>query len=108
MKDIIHCAKGEYLARMPRGKKDNVLVISCERDHDACKRALADGIPVYSAELLLTGILRQDLSLDQNLLFVENNKETPAPSSSTRKRRNDTDSSESTQSSSRSSKRKKK
>lgn len=50
---------------MPHTKEDNVLIISCDDDHDACKQAIASGIPVYSAELLLTGILRQELFLDK-------------------------------------------
>lgn len=50
---------------MPRSKEDNVLVISCQDDQDACQAAIAYGIPVYSAELLLTGVLRHELLLDQ-------------------------------------------
>ena len=50
---------------MPRGKEDKVFVISCEEDRSVCKKPLEDGVPVVSAEVLLTGILRQQLDLEE-------------------------------------------
>jgi len=71
MKDIIQSAKGEFLSSMPRGKEDKVFVISCEEDRNVCKKPLEAGIPVVSAEVLLTGILRQQLDLEEHKLFAE-------------------------------------
>ena len=55
----------QYLSSMPRGKEDRVIVISCEEDRGVCKKPLETGIPVVSAEVLLTGILRQQLDLEE-------------------------------------------
>ena len=54
---------------MPRGKEDRVFVISCEKDRNVCKKPLEAGIPVVSAEVLLTGILRQQLDLEEYLFL---------------------------------------
>lgn len=54
---------------MPRSKDDSVFVISCEEDKSVCKKPLEAGIPVVSAEILLTGVLRQELNLEEYLLF---------------------------------------
>ncbi|XP_031561221.1 mediator of DNA damage checkpoint protein 1-like isoform X3 [Actinia tenebrosa] len=96
MKDIIKSAKGEYLPRMPRTMENNILVVSSEEDRDLCKAALDCSIPVYSSELLLTGVLRQELDLDQNRLFTgekedrkrkESEDEETSVKSASRKRR---------------------
>ena len=50
---------------MPRGKEDRVFVISCKEDKSVCKKPLEAGIPVVSAEVLLTGVLRQQLDLEE-------------------------------------------
>lgn len=55
----------QFLSSMPRGKEDRVFVISCEEDRSVCKKPLEAGIPVVSAEVLLTGVLRQQLDLDE-------------------------------------------
>lgn len=54
---------------MPRGKEDKVFVISCKEDRGVCKKPLEAGIPVVSAEVLLTGILRQELNLEEYPFF---------------------------------------
>jgi len=56
---------------MPRSKDDRVFVISCEEDKSVCKKPLEAGIPVVSAEVLLTGVLRQELNLEQHKLFAD-------------------------------------
>ena len=50
---------------MPRGKEDRMFVISCKEDKSVCKKPLEAGIPVVSAEVLLTGVLRQQLDLEE-------------------------------------------
>ena len=50
-------------------------MISCNEDRSVWKKPLEAGIPVVSAEILLTGILRQELDLEE-YPFVENCGET--------------------------------
>lgn len=65
MKDIIQCAGGEYLASVPRTYQEKTVVISCDADRACCLRTLHGDIPVVSPEFLLTGILRQEVDIDQ-------------------------------------------
>ena len=66
----------QFLSSIPRSIKDNrVFVISCNEDRSVWKKPLEAGIPVVSAEILLTGILRQELDLEE-YPFVENCGET--------------------------------
>ncbi|KAJ7387507.1 Mediator of DNA damage checkpoint protein 1 [Desmophyllum pertusum] len=92
MKDIIQSAKGEYLTSMPRNKDGRILVISCEEDRSVCKKPLEAGILVVSAEVLLTGVLRQELNLKEHKLFAEEMSDTSqdTTSSSGSKRRRET------------------
>ena len=48
---------------MPKktGPDNRVIVISCEDDKGLCKPAVTAGIPIVSAEFILTGILKQEL-----------------------------------------------
>ena len=66
---FIHLFFLQFLSSMPRSKDDRVFVISCEEDKSVCKKPLEAGIPVVSAEVLLTGVLRQELDLEEYLLF---------------------------------------
>ncbi|PHT58834.1 hypothetical protein CQW23_01197 [Capsicum baccatum] len=45
---------------------DNLLVLSCEEDHEVCIPFLEKGATVYSSELLLNGIVTQRLEFDRN------------------------------------------
>ncbi len=62
---IIYFIIFQFLSSMPRSKDDRVFVISCEEDRSVCKKPLAAGVPVVSAEVLLTGVLRQELNLEE-------------------------------------------
>ncbi|XP_068690572.1 enolase-phosphatase E1-like isoform X1 [Montipora foliosa] len=76
MKDIIQSAKGKVLSSIPQSIEDNrVFVISCNEDKSVWKKPLEARIPVVSAEILLTGILRQELDFKQHKLFVEETNE---------------------------------
>ena len=46
-------------------KSERAVVIACEEDSLACEAARDAGIPVCSTELLLGGILRQQLDIEQ-------------------------------------------
>ncbi|XP_072170057.1 uncharacterized protein [Diadema setosum] len=65
MKDIIKCAGGEYLAKMPTKSTPKAVVISCEADKSLWSAASRAGVPIVSSEFILTGILRQEILLDQ-------------------------------------------
>ena len=55
----------KFLTSMPRSRENGVFVISCEDDKSVCRKPMEAGIPVVSAEVLLTGVLRQELSLEE-------------------------------------------
>ena len=46
---------------MPAAHDKDVIVLSCDEDENLCQHIEK----VYTAELLLTGILRQELDLEQ-------------------------------------------
>lgn len=55
----------KFLTSMPRSRENGVFVISCEDDRSVCRKPMEAGIPVVSAEVLLAGVLRQELSLEE-------------------------------------------
>ena len=64
MSDIIKCSGGEALDFDPSllpGEK--VIVVTCEEDLSMCRAAMEAGVPVHSTELILGGVLRQELEL---------------------------------------------
>lgn len=64
MADIIKCSGGEAANfESPVAPGDKVIVISCEQDLSMCKEVLDAGVPVYSTELILGGVLKQELDL---------------------------------------------
>ncbi len=64
MSDIIRCSGGEPLDFVsPVDVAENVLVVSCEEDLELCKETKEAGVLVHSAELILGGVLRQELDL---------------------------------------------
>ncbi|XP_074020803.1 mediator of DNA damage checkpoint protein 1 [Numenius arquata] len=68
MRDIVTCSGGTFLPTMPHTYAPRRLVISCEADAGRWAPALAARLPLASAELLLTGLLRQRLHLPPFLL----------------------------------------
>ena len=54
----------QWVEKLPKKYEDRLLVISCEADQAVVKPAMDLGIPVVSAEFLLTGILRQQVDVD--------------------------------------------
>ncbi|ELT94638.1 hypothetical protein CAPTEDRAFT_160085 [Capitella teleta] len=71
MADIIKCSGGQLLKSMPKTSSGHTVVISCEDDEAICQPALLAGIPVVSAEFLLTGILRQEVDFELHKIFKE-------------------------------------
>ncbi|XP_064605690.1 mediator of DNA damage checkpoint protein 1-like isoform X2 [Liolophura sinensis] len=71
MRDIIQCAGAEYLGKMPNEPGEHVVVVSCEEDKGVCQSALEAGVTVVSSEFLFTGILKQEILIDNFRLFEE-------------------------------------
>ena len=70
MADIIKCSGGEatnFVSPVTPG--DKVILISCEDDLSMCKEAIDAGVPVYSAELILGGVLKQELDFKMYPVF---------------------------------------
>ena len=70
MSDIIKCSGGEVFdfgASFSPGAEEKVIVIACEEDLAMCKDAMESGVPVHSTELILGGVLRQELELHEYL-----------------------------------------
>ena len=55
---------------MPSRDDIDIVIISCEEDKDMFKKANIQ--TAYTAELLLTGILRQNLDLEQYVISCQN------------------------------------
>lgn len=90
MKEIIKSAKGEIVSKMPTSRDNDVIVLSCDEDKELCEKAHVEKL--YTAELLLTGILRHKLDLDQNKLTfsttsdINSDRNTPVKSKGRRRR----------------------
>ena len=75
MKGIVEAAGGrmrEANVDAKRGReaeKDKVLLIGCEADKSACMEWTRAGFTVYDKEVLLTGVLRQRVDVDQHILY---------------------------------------
>lgn len=77
MKEIIQCAGGQVLPKVPSQQQladfkknlteqgtPTLLVISCDRDFQLCSEFMKNGFDIHSAELVLSGVLKQQLDLD--------------------------------------------
>ena len=63
MRDIVECAGGEVLQAPPTAPGEGVVIVACPEDLPSCQVAMATGVPVHSTELILGGVLRQELDL---------------------------------------------
>ncbi|XP_074786729.1 mediator of DNA damage checkpoint protein 1 [Athene noctua] len=77
MRDIVTCSGGTFLPTMPDTYGPRRLVISCEADAGCWAPALGARLPLTSAELLLTGLLRQRLQVQSFLLPPPSSHGTP-------------------------------
>ncbi|KAL1536268.1 hypothetical protein AAHA92_28944 [Salvia divinorum] len=55
---------------------DDLLILACEEDYDACAPFLEKGGTIYSSELLLNGIGKQKLEYERHGLFADHVKRT--------------------------------
>ena len=63
MVDIIKCSGGEVLSSLPHTPGEGVIIVTCESDLSMCRTAMEAGVPVHSTELILGGVLKQELDL---------------------------------------------
>ncbi|XP_022959464.1 uncharacterized protein LOC111460430 [Cucurbita moschata] len=79
---LVKAVKGQAVERIGRSmlkddqNSDDLLVLSCEEDYNMCMPFLQKGVPVYSSELLLNGIVTQRLEFERHRLFVDHVKRT--------------------------------
>ena len=64
MADIVKCSGGEVLTTLPHPPGVGVLVVASQDDLSMLSGALEAGVPIYSTELILGGVLRQELNLE--------------------------------------------
>ncbi|KAK8787250.1 hypothetical protein V5799_022972 [Amblyomma americanum] len=70
MKEIVTCAGGKYLDAMPTRSttSGNTIIVSCKDDAKACARAKNNGVPIVSAEFVLSGLLQYKVDVDTHRL----------------------------------------
>ena len=63
MADIVKCSGGEVLTKLPDHPGEGVLIVASPDDLSMLSTAVKAGVPVHSTELILSGVLRQELDL---------------------------------------------
>ena len=53
----------QFLSTMPKKSEDKLVIVSCPEDKLLCSHASMTGVPVVNPEFILTGILRQEISI---------------------------------------------
>lgn len=80
--NLVKAVHGSPIERLGRSAfkdeklPDDILILSCEEDYDACVPFLEKGGDIYSSELLLNGIVKQKLEYERHLLFADHVKRT--------------------------------
>ncbi|KAI7730990.1 hypothetical protein M8C21_030842, partial [Ambrosia artemisiifolia] len=74
IKKLVKAGQGQVMevvqqASMAHETSDSLLILSCEKDYEECVPFLNKGAAVYSAELLLNGIIVQKLDYARHQLF---------------------------------------
>jgi len=70
LKEIVECAGGQYIPKMPLNNDENTFVVSCEADKKVLNKAIKAGIKIQNKEVILTGLLRQKVEFDKHGLVV--------------------------------------
>ncbi|XP_057304637.1 mediator of DNA damage checkpoint protein 1-like [Hydractinia symbiolongicarpus] len=86
MKEMIECSGGKFLSKSPKGPSDDVIVVSCDDDAKEHEKLTNQGFCVCTNEVLLTGILRQEIDRDSFLINNESKLNESQDSTSKRKR----------------------
>ncbi len=68
--EIVACAGGQYLSRLPLKPDELTFVISCSADKSIIAKAVKAGVNIQDKEILLTGLLKQKLEFEKYKLSV--------------------------------------
>ncbi|XP_062507296.1 mediator of DNA damage checkpoint protein 1-like isoform X2 [Corticium candelabrum] len=68
MRDIVCCAGGEMLAKLPEAYEEQTVIISCAEDLHLCRRSIEKGIPVHSKDFVVEGVLKQEILTSTKLI----------------------------------------
>ena len=68
--EIVTCAGGQYLGRMPTKYDENTFIISCVEDKSIIAKAVKSGMEIQDKEILLSGLLKQKLDFNLHRLSV--------------------------------------
>lgn len=91
IRDIVKAAGGKYIDKQPKKFDENTIVIAAvgketqqvkEDDESEAEQLSKLGYIVYNTELILTGVLRQQLELD-NFILIEPTQPKKGSSSTT-------------------------
>ena len=63
MADIIKCSGGEVMTTLPRPPGVEVIIVASPDDLSMLSAAVEGGMTVHSTELILGGVLRQEIDL---------------------------------------------
>ena len=63
MTDIVTCSGGEVLTTLPHPPGVGVIIVASPDDLSMLSRAVEAGMAIHSTELILGGVLRQELDL---------------------------------------------
>lgn len=73
LKQIIHAAGGTALSMAPipsTSPTATTLIVSCAEDAKMCTKLRKHGFRIYETEIILSGVLKQKLELDQSVWTV--------------------------------------
>ncbi|CAN8258547.1 unnamed protein product [Cochlearia groenlandica] len=79
---LVKAVHGQPVERLGRSAlredtvHENLLILSCEEDHDLSRPFLERGAEVYSSEILLNGIVTQKLEYERYRLFADHVRRT--------------------------------
>ncbi|KAK8787246.1 hypothetical protein V5799_022975 [Amblyomma americanum] len=70
MKEIVTCAGGKYKDYMPTrpAVSGTTVIVSCKDDTEACAHSKKRGVPIVSAEFLLSGLVQYKVDIDAHCL----------------------------------------
>ena len=70
LKQMVEASSGRWTNTLPTSSPDHqVIVLSCDKDKATYNKALKKGVKVYLPELLLLGLLRQELDFESHQIM---------------------------------------
>ena len=69
IKEIVISAGGTYLSKLPVKPEGKCFVVTCKEDEGSCGRAKQAGVQCVDKEIILTGLLRQKIVVQDHIIF---------------------------------------